>query len=1700
MNTPSRTSPQKLFPVALLATALVIAAAATSGAKNTSLPAPRPGPPEGPIIAAPRDCPYDGYEPNDSFWNAYAMEPDTSYVGIYICHSGDEDWFWFSASGGQQIRADLYSLPADFDLYLYDPEGTPLGQSENAGTTDEQILHTAVVTGEYRITIVGYEGTHSETSDCALRVELDDPPTPTPTPTETPTCPTDDHEANDSFEEAVAIAPGTEQTAYICPADDEDWFRLSLTAGQVITANLYGLYGDLPADFDLYLYSPSEQQVGESTLGDTAPEQVTYLAEHSGDYRVLVTGYAGAYSAMEPYRLLVSLGSEPTPTHTPTHTPTPTPSPTSTPSCPTDDYESNDGFVEAVAIEPDIEYTAYVCPSGDEDWFALTVTAGQVITADLYGPEGDLPADFDLYLYNPQNEQVAGSALGGYAAEQAVHTAERTGDYRVLVVGYDGAHSRLTPYHLLVRLSDEPTPTPTETPTQSPTPTPTNTPTSTPTHTPTFTPSPSPTPSPTATPGPGCPEALPDDDFASARPLAIGTTLNDYICHPEDVDFFSFTLSPGDTVTVDLFNLEVDYAVALYDHAGPPEVGFSDNSLTTDEQIVFTTGQTGTHFVKVFSSGGEYLASSNPYALRVTLGAPSPTPTHTPTTTPSPTPLYPDCPDDFEPNDACGGPCWELTHSGWWSNICAPTDQDYWRIPSVGPGKTIEVRLTDLPENYTLALYHPGCNTVAVSNNPGTEDEIILYTTTASGTAYADVLSYGGSFNKAAKYHVSGQVFDCALDDLESNDDSDNAYDFGRIANTTERESGLSICPPGDRDWFSVDLEADDRFVAEVAYYAPETSLLMCLYDAGLVQVACTHPDLQHDRIDYVVPVTLPQRSTYYLSVETASGTDAYDGYQISLTVQEPTPTPTSTSTPTATPTPTATSTTPPQVDLTVDGIEVTQGLQGYPNPSINLVADKKTWVRLYFRSNLRDVCCTTARLRLLNAQGSTFVDPANGPLWARTRGSRRTHRFDTLNFLIPQAYLEEGTLIIQPQLNHDQAVLESDYGNNNPVYTRTFTTRDPLNIVFVRVRYHIEQPGPKPAGTPTLVPTVTPTVLVPPKGSGPRGKHYTRKIYPVPHVHSWLPDTGDTVDFDGDLSKLSEWGKLLSKIEWMAAHNTKAPPGVYNLHWYGVVPDLHGALRDGILGLGYTPGRSAIGYGGQTLAHELGHNFGRLHAPCGAPTKTWDINFPYAEGKTGEFGFDPDTQKVYDPAGTYDFMSYCGPAWMSPYTYQALYDRVGGPTAATARSDAQEGEYLLIGGEVEREAGTGEIKEAYVDNRPTGSNDAVGEGPYALEVRNGEGSALFTRHFDPQMIELRSDGSTGDAPGESWLQVLPFPTGAERVVLLHDDEVLDQRAASAHTPAVTVTYPNGEEALTGTLDVTWTGTDVDGDPLIYTLQYSVDGGETWTAAEVNLTATHRTLDAEAMAGTTQGKIRVLASDGINTGTDESDGIFSVPRKPPEVHVAWPPAGSLVAPEGVVFLQASAYDLEDGPLTGASLAWSSDQDGPLGQGEEVAALTLSAGWHTITVTATDSDARTASDAIRLCVGYGTYLPVILRNQDQFPTRAPVIGGSSGDSPMPHPYMVLWLVICAGAVSYIGGSAVTRGVPARVSGTHQPRRHLTGSAGQSARPSPRKPDARGLVTPGQSVDTTPSRSRCSSKPEEREPAIEAAEERVKESEC
>ncbi|MBL4931964.1 M4 family metallopeptidase [Clostridium paridis] len=99
----------------------------------------------------------DPYEPNDSIVTAYPINMGTSY-NSYISTSSDEDYYKFNVNTVGNIRISMANLPQDYDLELYDANGSLVGYSTGSGTANEVINYNATNTGTYYIHVYSYSG------------------------------------------------------------------------------------------------------------------------------------------------------------------------------------------------------------------------------------------------------------------------------------------------------------------------------------------------------------------------------------------------------------------------------------------------------------------------------------------------------------------------------------------------------------------------------------------------------------------------------------------------------------------------------------------------------------------------------------------------------------------------------------------------------------------------------------------------------------------------------------------------------------------------------------------------------------------------------------------------------------------------------------------------------------------------------------------------------------------------------------------------------------------------------------------------------------------------------------------------------------------------------------------------------------------------------------------------------------------------------------------------------------------------------------------------------------------------------------------------------------------------------------------------------------------------------------------------------
>jgi hypothetical protein len=166
-------------------------------------------------------------------------------------------------------------------------------------------------------------------------------------------------------------------------------------------------------------------------------------------------------------------------------------------------------------------------------------------------------------------------------------------------------------------------------------------------------------------------------------------------------------------------------------------------------------------------------------------------------------------------------------------------------------------------------------------------------------------------------------------------------------------------------------------------------------------------------------------------------------------------------------------------------------------------------------------------------------------------------------------------------------------------------------------------------------------------------------------------------------------WRAILREVE------AKRIVDGYRGHYYGVLRPPQGVTFVQFSGFGFISGRTAVSVqvgwfnresqARETVAHELGHNFGRPHSPCGGPTNP-DPGYPHAEADIGIDGWDAWTASQggrgeYQAPGTKDLMSYCRPVWISDYTFRKVIE--GRQALASAAVAGAASRLVLVRGEL---------------------------------------------------------------------------------------------------------------------------------------------------------------------------------------------------------------------------------------------------------------------------------------------------------------------------------------------------------------------------------------------------------------------------------
>ncbi len=599
--------------------------------------------------------------------------------------------------------------------------------------------------------------------------------------------------------------------------------------------------------------------------------------------------------------------------------------------------------------------------------------------------------------------------------------------------------------------------------------------------------------------------------------------------------------------------------------------------------------------------------------------------------------------------------------------------------------------------------------------------------------------------------------------------------------------------------------------------------------------------------------------------------------------------------------------------DLFITGLEISQSVQD-ANNTVPLVANRPTVVRVYTATTSGSSVPNTSVTLTATRNGTPLTSVVSNTKTASAASSRASLD-STYNVTLPASWLS-GTVQITARIT----------GQSNGSFTQsiTFNSVPTLNVVIVPVNY-----------------THTPTSTTFPGPNVEQISDWMMRAYPLSNMNVSFHPTG--LNFTGNLREAASWEQLLEDVSVLK----EGEIGFYNSTvYYGYIDFDCGWFNcstGGIAGIGWIGFRAAVGFHhpntevtGELAGHEIGHNFGRYHAPCGVSGTNWSTDPKHAGASIGEYGLDGigGTLELLSPAGYVDMMSYCDPVWVSDYTYKALYtDQVN--NGAFIWTPSQES--LVIRGSVAQD-GVVSLNPVYILPQTAVSPQ---NGLYEVELLDAAGNVITTHPVDllvaeEEGVSARAVHGVVPAPG--------VPVAELRIVEVASGTAVAHRTLSTAGLAVNATLNQRSDAAT----VSWGIADVPAN-----VRYTADNGLTWTTVGLNVLGGSLEVDLSNLPGGANGRFQIILADqGTPTRFEVALATPLADKQP----TAWISGPGIVTAGTPTALYAFGSDAEDGALS--NFAWS--VDGVAVEAESALFLhELAPGEHVVTLRATTSSGQTA---------------------------------------------------------------------------------------------------------------------------------------------
>jgi uncharacterized protein (TIGR03437 family) len=604
-------------------------------------------------------------------------------------------------------------------------------------------------------------------------------------------------------------------------------------------------------------------------------------------------------------------------------------------------------------------------------------------------------------------------------------------------------------------------------------------------------------------------------------------------------------------------------------------------------------------------------------------------------------------------------------------------------------------------------------------------------------------------------------------------------------------------------------------------------------------------------------------------------------------------------------------------VDTTIISYDIVQTVHNDNTYATPIIAGKSALVRIYSKITDPNGSPLAGMLGTLSATGPGGLNlgplvplPAQSGATTARATPDPNNPDDSLNFILPQEWLQTGTLHFTATVSNPPLVPDPNLANNTGTFDVTVVDapgQGTLTVGYLPLCYQPPGatkacPGPAIYSADGLLNKLLPVgdgrlIYLPISAPGLTW-HKTLDGKSTPDFTKKIRKLYDILDAGapGLLDQLFVWLPELEQFDCgdpLAPHepaNGWFPLGASDPKWYSAAAKGHVAFgqdttefRQPNTGGGGCMTKLDAGDSAATLAHEIGHNLGLRHANkpgknfgCGA---SGNAAWPYPDGSIQIWGFDPLAPR-FRPSTNKDFMTYCSPPseniWISPYDYRKLYDGAlqpqGTPPKSTphaAGQAANAGEILIISGTVSRDGTTGSLDPGYRLASSATLPPSDPSGNYCLNFSGTSGplgSYCFPVEFAPDDPHTLEDQARVFDQMSFSVRVA-LPTGTTRVGLATGSTELASLTASGNSPSLTILSPQVGASWQATQTISWSASDPAGRALTYSVLYSSDGGQSWIPVSVDQQDTQYSLDTSQINGGSNVYFRVMTTAGLDTAS-----------------------------------------------------------------------------------------------------------------------------------------------------------------------------------------------------------------------------------------